>query len=316
MIAPASSAAEPPDGRTVRRLVHRIAERYFGDKPRRIFRDRKGLTNLVYHVVHDDEEYVIRIGYQEGRLEAFRKEAAAVRAAREIGVPAPRVMEVGEDLGPYPYMILRRIRGISGLEAPNRLKLLHDLGAIAATLHTVKTVGYGGFLKREEPLTFKHSRWKHYLTREFDYPARLELFSRHELMSPQALKRLGRFLASAKGWDFEPALSHGDLRLKNVLVNDRGQIVALLDWEHCMSHLAPQWDLSLALHDLNIDEKQALLSGYGLTEAQIREMAETLKLFNLLNYAPEVERLVQCGELDSLEQLRTRLRGDLDLYSL
>ena len=37
-------------------------------------------------------------------------------------------------------------------------------------------------------------------------------------------------------------------------------------WEFCSSNVAPYWDLSLALHDLSIDAKQASLGGYGVSE--------------------------------------------------
>lgn len=59
--------------------------------------------------------------------------------------------------------------------------------------------------------------------------------------------------------------NHGDLRMKNVLVDQDGGICAILDWEKCMSIVAPHWELALALHDLSIDEKQAFLAGYGLS---------------------------------------------------
>jgi aminoglycoside phosphotransferase (APT) family kinase protein len=310
------NTVEPPPRPAVRRLVHRIAERYFGKKAGRIYRDRKGRTNLVFHVSHGEEGYVIRIGFEPGKLAHFQKEAAAVTKAREAGVPAPRILEVGGDLGPYPYMILRRVRGESGLEAGDRLVLLRHMGAMAATLHGVVTVGFGGELKEYEPLTFQQPHWKAYLTQELDYESRLEILARYEMLTPPALKRLRQVLKEVSHWKAAPRLSHGDLRLKNVLVNDRTEIAALLDWEHCGSHPAPHWDLSVALHDLTIDEKQALLSGYGLSEREIREIAPALRAVNLINYAPQIERLVQCGGESSLEPLRTRLRGDLDLYAL
>lgn len=310
------NSVEPPPRRTLRRLVYRIAERYFGKKPGRIHQDRKGQTNLVFLVSHGDEDFVIRIGFEPGKLAHFKKEAAAVTKAREAGVPAPRILEVGGDLGPYPYMILPRVEGQSGLDATERPELLRQLGAMAATLHGIVTFGFGGELKEYEPLTFKQPRWKDYLTEELDYDSRLDTLARYEMLAAPALKRLRKVFKEIALWNAAPRLNHGDLRLKNLLVNDHNEIAALLDWEHCSSHPAPFWDLSVALHDLNVDEKQAMLSGYGLMEREVRDMAPALKAFNLINYTPQIERLVQFGDESSLASLRTRLRGDLDLYSL
>jgi hygromycin-B 4-O-kinase len=48
-----------------------------------------------------------------------------------------------------------------------------------------------------------------------------------------------------------------------VLVDDKAKIVCILDWEHCTSNLAPEWEMSLTLHDLTMDEKQEFVAGYG-----------------------------------------------------
>jgi hypothetical protein len=65
-----------------------------------------------------------------------------------------------------------------------------------------------------------------------------------------------------------------------------------------------------------IDEKQYFLEGYGLTEKKLREIAPLLKAFNLINYAPTIERMVKAKETMRLERYRTRLQGFLDLYAL
>jgi hypothetical protein len=103
---------------------------------------------------------------------------------------------------------------------------------------------------------------------------------------------------------------------KNVLVDYAGTVKALIDWEFCTSNIAPYWDLSLALHDLSIDEKQELMAGYGLSEAEVREMGPALRAFNLINYAPYVAEAAEAKDTARLECYRTRLNGALDLFSL
>ncbi|HVG38630.1 MAG TPA: phosphotransferase, partial [Pyrinomonadaceae bacterium] len=110
--------------------------------------------------------------------------------------------------------------------------------------------------------------------------------------------------------------NHGDLRLKNVLVGDGGKINAIIDWENCTSNLAPQWELSLALHDLNIDEKQEFLAGYGLSSKEIERAAPLMKALNLINYVPYLEELFKAKDKAQIEQYRLRLSGAFDLYSI
>ena len=112
------------------------------------------------------------------------------------------------------------------------------------------------------------------------------------------------------------ALNHGDLRLKNVIVDAKARIVAILDWEHCISSLAPEWELSLALHDLTIDEKHKFLDGYGVRPKDLQAMAPAMKALNIINYVGEIERLASNKETKELEFFRIRLKGVLDLYSL
>lgn len=101
----------------------------------------------------------------------------------------------------------------------------------------------------------------------------------------------------------------------NLLVDKAGEVFALIDWEHCLSG-PPSWDLSLALHDLSTDQKQALLAGYGVSDEESRALAPGWRALNFINYAPFIERALEEGKEDELNRFRIRLSGALDLYSL
>ena len=72
----------------------------------------------------------------------------------------------------------------------------------------------------------------------------------------------------------------------------------------------------MALHDLSIDEKQEFLRGYGASRQRVTELSPTVKALNILNYVPEIERLVALKQSALLQRIRLRLSGALDLYSL
>ncbi len=101
-----------------------------------------------------------------------------------------------------------------------------------------------------------------------------------------------------------------------MIVNEAGKILAIIDWENCSSNIAPYWDLSIALHDLSIDGKQEFLEGYGLDVGEFDRMSYALTAFNLLNYIPTLQRIIDRRDTDRLELYRLRLNGSFDLFSL
>ena len=129
-----------------------------------------------------------------------------------------------------------------------------------------------------------------------------------------ARRQLDISLQEMRGWRRRPVLQHGDLRLKNVMVSpEDGRIVALLDWEDCLSAPAPFWDLAIALHDLGPDEKEAFLEGYRLTPGRFERMAPVLRVLNLLNYAWVIGQASGNGQRRQVAWLKARLRGAFDV---
>lgn len=100
------------------------------------------------------------------------------------------------------------------------------------------------------------------------------------------------------------------------MVDEKGKITAILDWENCVSSIGPYWDTSIALHDLSIDAQWRYLDGYGLPDKKIAEISDAVKVFNLLNYAPAIERILEKKDKPKLGHYKLRLKGVLDLFSL
>ena len=130
------------------------------------------------------------------------------------------------------------------------------------------------------------------------------------------INRLNVEFAKLKRWKVTPCLNHCDLRLKNVIVNEAGEIKAILDWEDCSSNCAPYWDFSIALHDLSIDGKQKFLEGYEPDVEEFSKKAYALTVFNIINYIPTLQRTIEQKDKLKLEFYKLRLNGALDLFSL
>jgi aminoglycoside phosphotransferase (APT) family kinase protein len=300
----------------VREMARVIVQHHFGRRPRRLIRQESGLSNFVFLVKHAREQFVVRLSLTPTRLNAYIKEQWATAKAREAGVPTPDILEVGNQIVPYPYMIARMVRGQEATWHPARLSILREMGHYAALIHTVPTTGFGHSFDWSKNQLSRNETWRDFLQRELGIEARITILEKHRMLTPSQLKTLCATLKKMADQKLKPALNHGDLRLKNIIVEESGAIAAIIDWEKCMSNLAPHWDLSLALHDLSIDEKQEFLAGYGLSEREVVAIAPMLKALNLINYAPEIERLAEAKDTARLEQYRTRLHGVLDLYSL
>jgi len=144
----------------------------------------------------------------------------------------------------------------------------------------------------------------------------LKFLQDNEILNKKKIKRLNGEFERLKKWKITPALNHCDLRLKNVIVNEAGEIKAILDWEDCSSNCAPYWDFSIALHDLSIDGKQRFLEGYELDAEEFGRKSFALTVFNIINYIPALQSIITKKDKNGLALYKLRLDGALDLFSI
>lgn len=305
---------QPAVIRHYRHLVRKIVDRHFGKPASRIVYKSSGRTNYVFAVNHLEGQFVIRISPEAEKIRNFQKELWTSQKVREAGVPSPEVMAVGDDLGPEPYMITRRVTGSEATDHPKRHRIIHDLGRYAAMINSIHTTGFGKDFDWTRQET--NSTWDAYLDKEFELEKRLELFSTNNILPDAEIDQLREIINGVQAKHLTPSLNHSDLRLKNVIVDEGGDIAAIIDWEECLSTIAPQWDVSIALHDLSIDEKHAFIEGYGLSSREIHDMAPLIKAFNIVNYSTAVELALEKRDHKYLSELKLRLNGSLDLYTL
>ena len=311
----AESQELPATIRHYRRLAKRIIQHHFGQPPSRIVYKRSGQTNYVFAVNHVEGQFVVRISPNRHKFEVFRKELWATQKVREAGVPSPEVLAVGNDIDSEPYMITRRVTGTEATHHPRRSHIVHDMGEYAQVINSIRTTNFGENFDwtTDGP---EHNTWAEYLDNEWQVEKRLSAFAQHQMLSTQQIDELRRVIDETRTMHIEPSLNHGDMRFKNVIVDDDGEIAAIVDWEDCLSTIAPQWELSIGLHDLSIDEKQLFIEGYGLDMKQVEEMAPLIKAFNIINYSNAIESAVETEDHKAIASFRLRLGGALDLYSL
>lgn len=309
--------------------AERVIEHHFGKRPKSVIELSGGIENFVYEAEVDKEKFIVRMSDIPTKLQFFMKEQWAVSKAREKKIPVPEILEVGNDLGldkekkeepnkakAFPYMIVRKVDGYSATLHPDRWNILRQMGEYTALINSIPTSDFGHIFDWSSNTLSRRRTWKEYLEKELEVWERIELLERNIMMTASNLKKLKRHVRDVLEWTPRPALNHGDMRLKNILLNEKGKISAILDWENCMSNIVPLWEISIALHDLNNDEKEMFLEGYGMTEKEYLKLLPGLKVINILNYCPTIELALKEKNRIWLERIRLRLNGHFDLYSL
>jgi aminoglycoside phosphotransferase (APT) family kinase protein len=293
-----------------------ILEHHFGRRPRSVRGLRGGLNNHVFEASVGREEVIVRISDDPAKLQNFQKEQWAVRKARAIKVPAPEILEVGNAVFHLPYMISVKVRGEDASNCANRMEIARAMGHFAARINSIHTCGFGNVFDWSRNQLSRNKSWRRFLDDEIDVAGRVELLAKHRMLSPSCVRKLHAHVQEMRSWKGRPSLTHGDIRFKNVVLDKAGKVSAILDWENCTSNLAHYWELSIALHDLCIDEKEAFLQGYGLTPREYSKAAAGIKTLNLLNYAGAIQHALEKKDQMKLAFLRLRLHGAFDLHSL
>jgi len=300
--------------RRARALAKRVLHDAFGETPRKLEPLGGGLTNAVFRARLDGTPWVVRLHADPQQAIAFAKAHWAMEQARRAGVPTPQVALVGHGPHGVAFMIIEAKDGQTASRVGHRQPLLAEMGRCAARLHRVHTEGFGGGFDPARACWDGHARWAHYLDHELDAPARVALLRRERALPRAALDDLQAAVESMRRWRRRPVLQHGDLRLKNVIADEAGErIEAIIDWENCLSAPGPYWDLSIALHDLGLDEKETFLDGYGMSAREFAESARYVRALNLLNYAWAMGEARRERNARHLGWLKLRLEGAFDI---
>jgi len=309
-------AYTPAQIRSKTALARKVVKHHFGKALGKIEFKPAGKTNFVFDVVTKEGNFIIRIANSRVKLNDFMKEQWATQKALRIGVPVPEILEVGQEIISLPYMLQQKIEGEEAVNHPDRLNILQKLGKYARMIHSIPTTGFGKVFDWSKNKLSKKKTWREFLEKELLVAEGLKFLHDNDILSNKKIKRLNAEFERLKKWKITPSLNHCDLRLKNVIVNEAGEIKAILDWEDCSSNCAPYWDFSIALHDLSIDGKQKFLEGYDLDTEEFGRKAYALTVFNIINYIPALQRIIDKKDKNKLALYKLRLDGAMDLFSI
>jgi aminoglycoside phosphotransferase (APT) family kinase protein len=225
-----------------------------------------GRSNLTYRVTdRAGNSYALRrppVSHVLPTAHDMTREHTVITALGSTGVPVPRTLGLCTDVAvngaPFYVMsfveghILRDERAAAELSEASRARAGDSLIDTLVQLHAVDVdaVGLGDFARRDGYIARQLKRWHGQFTQSTidGEPGPAVVDRVHELLAARIPEQQG------------VSIVHGDYRLDNTVLDDEGQVQAILDWE--------LWTLGDPLADLGLltvywaepeDSDQALL---------------------------------------------------------
>ena len=185
----------------------------------------------------DGRSYILKLG----PVESFDKWQAARRAgelAAAAGVPMPGLVHL-ELQREYVVRVYDWIDGRSPVDIADQrdcvTNMFATLGSTIAALHSVELDAFSSRLDRTAPSFRRWSQYVHHRVQQIR-----ERSTAHDALDRRTLDQacaLITQLANEVSDSVRPTLCHRDLYADNLLVDERGALVAILDWD-----MAEAWD--------------------------------------------------------------------------
>jgi aminoglycoside phosphotransferase (APT) family kinase protein len=254
----------------------------------------KGSVNKLYIVRTPGSEVVVRMNVDAGALQVYEKERWCMEQAAAQGIPGPAIIAVGKD-AEAAYMIQTFVTGDHGEDSPMEKKYIWgELGKYTRIVHSLRVQGFGEMLTDPRQGVFEapthdnfDGSWRSFVKYNVEsLTENDELINLNVITAAQSdcVKRLFENLLACP---FQFGLNHGDISLKNTIVNKNGT-VTLLDWGSAEVNIVPHWDLIQLLQchmEANNPDNshiEAFLDGYGISQQQYGQMREQLYTLLLL----------------------------------
>ncbi|SFJ81042.1 Predicted kinase, aminoglycoside phosphotransferase (APT) family [Paenibacillus sp. UNC496MF] len=259
----------------------------------------KGSMNQVCAAETENRKVVVRMN-DEAAYPGFVKEKWCIGQAAAAGVPGPEVLSVGIADG-AAYMIQAFIEGDNGAESSvPRSAIWRKLGEYARRIHSIPVKGYGENLAdpvhgefRSPPHAGSDGSWLGYVQHNIHSLTEDDRLIELGVITPAESRRIQERFEALKREPLRFGLNHGDLSLKNTMVNPAGQVL-LLDWNAKVSAV-PHATIAQLMHyrmlgleeSATAEEFEAFLDGYGLGGEDLAGIGQYLLLraFDNLRWA-------------------------------
>ena len=245
----------------------------------------KGDVNEIFIIELENKKILLRMNSKEEGLMEFKKELWCVNKAKEKGVLGPNILHIGK-YNDFSYMIYDFIEGKSGKEIKNKTEVWSILGRYAHQINSIKVKGYG---LRFSPKDNKFlESWKKYINYNLDSLNKADKLLKLGIYSEEQLPLIKKYFLSLNKKKFNFGLTHNDLSLRNVVIDETGKIF-LIDWGCAEANIVPHSEfveiLGAGYMDLKIPTKEEInyfLKGYSITRKQFESLKKDISKFLLL----------------------------------
>ncbi|MBO7747175.1 aminoglycoside phosphotransferase family protein [Paenibacillus sp. MWE-103] len=249
----------------------------------------KGMVNRVYVVETASRKVVARMN-DAAALADYRKEQWCIERAAAAGIPGPEVLAVGV-AGERAYMLQSFLAGRDGVDAAGpKSDIWRQLGEYAARIHAIPVQGYGERLEdpaagefRSPPHPGSDGSWAGYVQYNIDSLTGRDPLLALGVLTPATSAAARGLFERLKRTAFRFGLAHGDLSLKNAMVDPSGR-VAMLDWGSAEVTVVPHGDVMQLLQsrlqggEPDREAYDAFLEGYGYREEALPDLMPLLLL--------------------------------------
>ncbi|MET3851473.1 phosphotransferase [Paenibacillus sp. OAE614] len=259
----------------------------------------KGITNQVCVVETELHKVVVRMNGKD-EYPSFIKEKWCIERAAEAGVPGPEVLSIGI-VDETAYMIQAFIEGVNGVDSTVPKSIIwRRLGEYAKLIHSIQVKGYGENLIdpihgefQSPPHAGSDGTWQGYVQHNINSLTEHDPLIELGVINQVESQRIKQRFEDIKSEPFRFGLNHGDISLKNTIVNQGNQVI-LLDWNAKVS-VVPHATVAQLMHyqilgldeSPNAEEFEAFIDGYGISGEDLSGIRNYLLLraFDNLRWA-------------------------------
>lgn len=260
----------------------------------------KGIVNQVCVIETESHKVVVRMNDKD-TLPSFIREKWCIEQAAAVGIPGPEVLSIGV-VDETAYMIQTFIHGDNGLDSKVlKTDIWRQLGEYAKHIHSIKVKGYGENLIdpvhgefQSPPHAGSDGSWQGYVQYNINSLTEHDRLIQLGVITQTESQKVRRLFENLKIGSFHFGLNHGDISLKNTIVNQANQVI-LLDWGNAEVSLVPhatviqlmEYQILGLEEGPSIEEFKAFLDGYGISENDLADMRHLLllKAFDKLRWA-------------------------------
>jgi aminoglycoside phosphotransferase (APT) family kinase protein len=276
----------------------------------------KGNVNVVRKVLINGEPYVARLHPRGIRNGYFYVEKLALDAAKGVGLPAPKIIEIHEALDEQDmsFALMTTSPGVTmevAIKENPDLEpgLLRQAGILMAKVHEIEVEKFGSFdnelAKREGRLVGLHDTYK-----EFIWSGLEENLQRLGSFNVIDLGQAVNYKKIFETYNFEPLgsprLIHNDFADWNILV-DGDSISAILDWDECHAG-DPIADLACWSTFFGMDRFKIFLEGYQSNSELPEDFDERFHFYRLRYTISKMALRVKRAQVDKSPFLQDKIK--------